>query len=165
MFLLLTLCAADKSPDELFKIFPPEIEDAHTLEQNFRGRNFEPYAQEVANNFNLDRDALMRFVNLAKYAKLSKRVFHTYSMGQRNPLCRTAKLESTLVKVTNENGVMTINFRKAWILAKYDWNFLEDYERGLGAGLLKIISGQVITQTYEFCLRANMISFQKYLNL
>lgn len=83
------------------------------LEKDYSTNDINSIVDQIANEFEIERNKLQNFFNLCKWSSTSKQLFNKIDFNQIFDRYRAAKLSGTVIKVTNNHGSYIVNCRQA----------------------------------------------------
>ncbi|EAY06453.1 hypothetical protein TVAG_149390 [Trichomonas vaginalis G3] len=101
--------------------------NVNKLERDYSTSDLNSLVDQIANEFNLERNRVQDYFNRAKWSSLSKQLFNRIDMNQPINGYRAASLGGTIIKITKVNGVYYINCRKAFVSAKLQHSYWQVY--------------------------------------
>lgn len=104
---------------------PIDVVGAKTsnLERDYSTQNLESIVDQIANEFDIERDRVQNYFQRSKWASLSKQLFNKIDFNLATLNKRRVALSGTVIKITKANGIFSVNCRKAKVeshlLVKY----------------------------------------------
>ncbi|EAY22407.1 hypothetical protein TVAG_378860 [Trichomonas vaginalis G3] len=87
-------------------------------ERDYSTTDLNSLVDQIANEFNLDRNRVQDYFNRCRWSSLAKQLFNKIDFDQEAVGKRVVCLGGTVIKITKADGVFYVNCRKAYVSSK-----------------------------------------------